>query len=209
MIENLAEQVEMECRFCVPVETGNILLTTENFYVMLSLGPICEGYTLIISKTHIESCGELNNELGKEFDAICDKVKQIFSKVYGSCIMYEHGRAGSCLQIGEGSKHCYHAHMHCIPTNVSLNEIISKDFKPLIVSSYSDFRKECQRSMQTYLFVEDKEKCVYFVDREIRRQYLRYHLANLLGKPDEWDWIKYQNWEIIDSGRNKLQSYFK
>lgn len=49
-IVDLACQLEETCRFCYPPEKERILYTTENFYVMASLGPIVEGYLLIVSK---------------------------------------------------------------------------------------------------------------------------------------------------------------
>lgn len=49
-IVDLACQLEETCRFCYPPEKERILYATENFYVMASLGPIVEGYLLIVSK---------------------------------------------------------------------------------------------------------------------------------------------------------------
>lgn len=58
-IVDLACQLEETCRFCYPPEKERILYATENFYVMASLGPIVEGYLLIVSKKHIPACANI------------------------------------------------------------------------------------------------------------------------------------------------------
>ena len=52
-IEDLKFQIESGCRFCNPPEKERILMETDNFYVMVSLGPIVEGYLLIVAKKHM------------------------------------------------------------------------------------------------------------------------------------------------------------
>ena len=64
-IVDLACQLEETCRFCYPPEKERILYATENFYVMASLGPIVEGYLLIVSKKHIPAI-----TAEQEFDAL-------------------------------------------------------------------------------------------------------------------------------------------
>ncbi|MEZ5030502.1 MAG: hypothetical protein R2787_03800 [Saprospiraceae bacterium] len=204
MIKNLEEQIEAKCRFCNPPEKDRIIFESSNFYVMLSLGPIVEGYSLIVSKSHLDCSGIYNKELGEEFDRIANSLKTLMIQEYGSCLFYEHGRAGSCLQLDDGSKHCYHAHMHCIPTDIKLNEIICKDFAPKNIDSWEGFRFDYQMKFSPYLFVDDGQKTIYYVDKPIRRQYLRFHLANEIGSPELWDWVKFQGWDKITTAQTKL-----
>src|SRR5687767_6720535 len=110
----LEEQMIKECRFCNPPDKDRILYETDNFYIMLSLGPIVEGYTLLVSKQHIDSCANVPYELLSEFDMLYHKTKNILATEFGSCIAYEHGRAGTCMIPMENSKHCFHAHMHFV-----------------------------------------------------------------------------------------------
>ncbi len=66
-IIDLKQQIEKKCRFCTPSEKERILYETEHFYVMVSLGPIIEGYLLIITKKHIGACLNMPKEYLEEF----------------------------------------------------------------------------------------------------------------------------------------------
>lgn len=82
-IEDLCCQMEEICRFCLPPEKERIIYTTEHFYVMVSLGPILEGYLLIISKQHIGACLHLPLEILDEFCKLKSKIYNILTDVYG------------------------------------------------------------------------------------------------------------------------------
>jgi diadenosine tetraphosphate (Ap4A) HIT family hydrolase len=207
---DLQKDINETCRFCNPPDKERILYETENFYVMLSLGPLTEGYLLICSKKHLESCGLIDSEQGDEFDNLTKNVSKILKEVYGSCLFYEHGRVGSCLTFSESSKHCHHAHLHCVPVNVPLNKFIDEDFYTIKHDSWSDFRKSSKEYYEPYLFVHDGEMKSHFViKKDIRRQYLRHKTATLIDKSELWDWVKHQGWEKIERAKKKLAPEFK
>lgn len=209
MIDNLKSQIEEFCRFCNPPEKDRILYETSNFYVMLSLGPIVEGYLLIISKKHIECCGAIDMTLGKEFDDLAMYVKGVLQTEYGGCLFYEHGQAGSCLDpMGSDRSHCFHAHLHCIPSNIKLNLTLEAEFSPINIDTFSDFRFNYQIYPTPYFFVDDGRKNMYHINKEVRSQYLRFHLAKELGEEKLWNWVEYQGWERIKSARERLKKYF-
>ena len=196
------------CRFCDPPDKSRILLETEHFYVMLSLGPITEGYLLINSKFHYDCCGSFTGIVASEFDRVIAVVQNIQLQVYGQCILYEHGRAGSCLQFSQPSNHCFHAHMHCVPVSVNINNLIANTQYPVYAESFEDFRKIYQQSKNPYLFVCDEEMKIHFIKSDIRKQYLRYLVSSQLGKEELWDWSTYQRWEVISAAQQKLKPYF-
>lgn len=210
MIDNLETQIVEYCRFCAPPEIDRILFSSKNFYIMLSLGPISEGYLLLVSKSHLNCCASFDISINAEFDYLHNEIKRVLKIVYGNCIVFEHGRAGSCLQLLDGSKHCYHAHMHYIPVNVPLNEIVSRDFDEVTFNNLKEFREWYTQNPSAYLFVEDQNQmCCYPVVDKIRRQYLRYKTAKAIQKEELWNWIEYQGWDLIKSGKEKLQPYFE
>jgi diadenosine tetraphosphate (Ap4A) HIT family hydrolase len=196
------------CRFCHPPDKSRILFETKHFYVMLSLGPIAEGYLLINSKLHFDCCGAFLGDVAKEFDQVVTEVQKIQIQVYGECIFFEHGRAGSCLQYSEPSTHCFHAHMHCVPISVNLNDKISNTQNPIYLSSFQHFREVYQKNENPYLFVSDAEMKIHFIKADIRKQYLRYLLSTQLGSEELWDWVSYQRWDIINMAQQKLRPYF-
>lgn len=206
-IDDLSCQMEEICRFCCPPEKERILYITEHFYVMVSLGPIVEGYLLIVSKEHIGACLHLPEEYIEEFLRLKNKVKQILTDEYGGCIFYEHGKVGSCLIEGKDHIHCFHAHLHCIPALLELNEDIEKELNG---NSYESFY-DCYNGMRgkdRYLYIEDSKIMTYCPERKLRSQYLRYKLAEKAGEPERWDWVKMQNWPLIEKSIERLKPRF-
>ena len=82
MILDLNVQIENFCRFCNPPDKDRILYETENFYVMLSLGPIVEGYTLLVTKQHVGCCADIPDALMEEFIYLYNKIKNILILIF-------------------------------------------------------------------------------------------------------------------------------
>ncbi len=135
-------------------------------------------------------------------------MKDILIEVYGRCLFYEHGKIGSSLMMTDGHMHCYHAHLHCIPTDINLNDIIEKELHAKSSIDYESCYNEMQK-VDKYLYVEDDKIMTYVPDIKIRRQYLRYKLAEALDIIDRWDWVEEQNWDIIEQTIKRLKGYFK
>lgn len=206
-IANLKQQIEEGCRFCFPPERERILYETENFYVMVSLGPIVEGYLLIVSKEHIGACLHLPSSHIPEFITLKDFVKGKLCEEYGSCLFYEHGKVGTSL-IGKDHHHCFHAHMHCIPVPIQLNDVIEKEIPEGIEADSLDKMMRRANDCERYLYVEDQRCVVYTPTTHIRSQYLRYKLAHVAGLPERWDWVNNQNWPLIEKTVSRLKPRF-
>ena len=64
-------------------------------------------------------------------------------------------------------------------------------------------------AVEKYLYVEDcKGVTVYQPHETLRKQYLRYKLSESLGVNDRWDWVKEQNWPLIERTILTLKPYF-
>lgn len=208
-IKDLETQIRKGCRFCNPPETERILYETNNLYVMVSLGPIVEGYLLIVSKSHCGACLHVPEDYLDEFISLKQKVKQILIDVYGGCIFYEHGKIGTSLTMGNDHHHCFHAHLHCIPVHVRMNDSIDNEFPKISFDSFASAHQYVLRNqIERYLFIEDDTLCLYQPQSQIRSQYLRYKLSELLNVNDRWDWVNNQNWHLIEKSINRLKPYF-
>ncbi|MDE6340185.1 MAG: hypothetical protein K2K97_10440 [Muribaculaceae bacterium] len=198
-IPDLKSQIEKECRFCNPPEIERIVFQTDNFYVMVSLGPIVEGYLLIVAKEHIGACLHLPEKYWAEFIALKEKVRKILISLYGHCIFYEHGKVGTSLTMGKDHRHCFHCHLHCIPTSVKMNDIISKELSGIVFPNLNDaYQFVIEKDIERYLLIEDNDIRLYLPDAKLRSQYLRFKLAEALDILKEWDWVKNQNWQRIN-----------
>lgn len=207
-IFDLTSQIEATCRFCNPPEKERILYESDNYYIMVSLGAFVEGYLLIVTKKHVGASFNIPKEYLDEFLELKKMVSHILEEVYGYVLFYEHGKAGSSLTFENSSKHCYHTHLHCIPSNIQLNQDISKELQ---YKSYKSFEEAYEDNTNTdkYLYVEDNVVHVYKSDSTLRKQYLRYKLSTALKIENEWDWIKFQNWDNINKTITILKPYFR
>ena len=201
--------VKKECRFCYPPDTDRIIYRTNNFYVMLSLVPIVEGYLLIISNHHYECCAAIDSEIMEEFCHLVGTVKKILQYEYGCAIFYEHGRSGSSLQYSTSGRHCYHAHLHCVPTKVDLGQIVENDFHPTYIKDWNNLKSIFCEQHLPYLFIDSNDKKrLFLINRKIRSQYLRFKLAEALNKEKLSDWMKFSGWRKIYAAKKRLVGCF-
>ena len=197
------------CTFCFLSQRVNVLKETQNFYVIPSIGSIVEGYLLLNIKYHIPSFGNMDEHLLDEFLTLKDEIKNTVQHAYGrGCIFYEHGKAGTSITLQGGDKISYHAHLHCIAIDIDLLETICKDYKAIRINEWREVKRLAKKSPH-YLYYENEKDMYFFpVDIYVRKQYLRFKLAEALHIPEAADWSKVPNWENVESTVNKLSSYF-
>lgn len=196
-----------DCPFCNQpeelkinnIEIKRTIYKTKNFVVFPTLGQIVEGYLLIVPKQHYMSIAQIPNPLYPELEQVQEKVKQILTKHYSSPLFFEHGpiskreKAGCCLD---------HAHLHCVPTSVSLLEEITKNFDYKEINSFSELPTDLP-----YLFLEENNKrYLFLIDTILPHQYLRQILAVKTNNAEKWDWRTHPELEKI---QNTVKSLIK
>jgi len=211
------EEIQGKCGFCVPLEPI-VLFTGQDFYIILSLGQIVEGYLLICTKLHRSCCGDIPIEQVSEFTKLKSIIKEIFQKVYGKKpIFYEHGQTGVCMRhlIDNMQNHCYHAHLHALPCEIDIFDLIKEkvpryievlDFQNLI-----EIRNK-KLSGGAYLFYENnrEEKFIFPAENiKLPRQFLRRCVATKTGRPDLFDWEHRPGWRRLVAAYKKLRPLFQ
>jgi diadenosine tetraphosphate (Ap4A) HIT family hydrolase len=173
--------------------------------VQLSLGPIVEGYTLIVSLDHISCCAEIPEQSVDEFDALVRAVSKAQRSVYGKSVFYEHGRTGSCAADPSGEPHCYHAHLHMVPTAIPVAEHVNRELALTRFDNWDDVRSEYSDRRKPYILVQDGSDIgVSFDPKALRRQFLRSIVANATGMPELSDWMAFPGSARIATGFEKL-----
>lgn len=201
--DDLGEQ----CRFCKPPDRERIILSTPNFYVMLSLGPIVEGYSLIISRAHTDCCAAIPPAHLQEFLAILGALQTAQVTVFGTSKYYEHGRTGSCLPNARGEPHCHHAHLHCVPVAFDMFSRVTQSYPLTTLPSWEELLTEYAATPQPYLLVEREGKPSFApVPDRIPRQFLRTVVADLIGEPHLSDWAAFQGWDRILLAKSRLEA---
>ena len=200
---------DRSCRFCMRPDPWRIILSTDNFYVMLSLGPIVEGYTLVVARRHIPCCGSMPRSIVGEFGHLVGVVEESLTRVYGSCIAYEHGLTGSCMKEPH-EPHCLHAHLHCVPVALDLPAYLGSFLPEKKLGNWGEFvalqhESGTEHPMRPYLLAKDGCAIhVFDAPDRLPRQYLRRLVAGSFGSPQLADWSTYPRYDIIRSGLSKV-----
>lgn len=171
---------------------NTILYESDSFVVMPTLGQFVEGWLLIVSKQHSECSRLLTLNDAEELSHLVNVVKDIVSRQYGQCIIFEHGPANN-IQISGGC--CVkHTHIHLVPC--SDHDVFTSyiTFASTINVKLSDLPMLIPDD-NGYLLISDSKPdsmyTVYRINDVIPRQFLRQVLAATCNCQAFWDWRCY------------------
>jgi diadenosine tetraphosphate (Ap4A) HIT family hydrolase len=171
--------------------------------VVAALGALTEGHLLLFTKQHYSSLAHLPQPLYNQLEKNLAFLRPYVQKKYKIApIFFEHGpsedeREGSCIM---------HAHLHCLPTTVLFTREVASQYptKPVKkLEELADFKS----TKHGYLFFENQigQRYVVIPKKPFPSQYMRQVIAKGMGKPDEWDWALYPNYDIMKKTVKKLQ----
>lgn len=159
------------------------LLETASFVVIADIGPIVEGYCLIVSRSCVPAIAHLPREELAELAILVDCLQEAMQEVFGESILFEHGaatftrNAGACIE---------HAHLHVVPTSIDLApQLTDMRFEQQDNSLWID-QLEANAG---YLYYENQraEKYLALVDR-CAQQYFRRKLSQAVEPATPWNW---------------------
>lgn len=179
------------------------------FFVMLGIGPIVEGYSLIATRAHIPSMLDLSAEEAENLNEFTQTVRERLRPHYGPIIITEHGRVPICeyLDSSGHEAHCFHAHRLVFPISMDLTDQL-KDYG-LAVQEFRSFIEAWQTSawkVGEYLYYErpDGSCLVAATPSRLPRQFFRYHVASIVGRPEFESWRKFPRLEVVDAAMCRL-----
>lgn len=181
--------------------SSQIILETNSFIVIPDIGPIVEGYCLIISKRHIPAISHLDHEELYELARLHDCVTTVLAHIYGAPIIYEHGElsfsknAGACID---------HAHLHIVPTTFDLVSACTEiNFIKMGATGLWDHL----HSDSGYLYYEDQSGEAYYAwVNHCKQQLFRRMLAKATRSDLPWNWRDYIRYADILDTRIKIQN---
>jgi len=183
-----------------------ILVRKNGVISLVGVGPLSEGYTLILPTDHYYSVGSLPDSLLKEVLEQKEKIVGAIRSKFGSVICYEHGavsaehRGGACID---------HAHLNIIPGCIGFRDLIARDYEEVPINGLRDLSRFSSQQLP-YLYVEDVNglQYAYKIPYQIPSQYLRQVWARALKRSEEWDWALYGNYELMHETYNLLKDVF-
>lgn len=169
-----------------------VLMETEHFVVVPTVGALVEGWLLVITKGRFLCMGELPQTHWPELQALTSDVTALLKNVYGSAVVFEHGPAATRQAIGCGVDH---AHLHILPVEFDLIHSAERvqpcklDWEdvPSVRESIRIYREG-----RPYLYIEQplgRGRITYA--EAAPSQFFRRVIAEHLGIPSKYDWRSY------------------
>lgn len=174
----------------LPDETyrRRVMLESENFAVIPSLGPLTPGHSLLCSKTHASSFAALPPALQAELSQIKLELRRRLRAIYGGvAVIFEHGMAGDAARIP-----CTvdHAHLHFVPVAVSLeSELLRLQPWRMFDGSLAALARETHG--EEYLLLESEDGISRVASQGAQgfeSQFMRRAIAVLVGSAQAWNW---------------------
>lgn len=205
------EQTTSSCFFCDP-DRSRVLYDSKHFYVILGLGPIIEGYVLLVAKQHIRSMLDLPIEMRQTYESEKNHLKRIVAQAYGPTIITEHGRIQACFAEDEEVRdnHCFHAHQLFFPITADLRALSKEGPFTKVFEGNSLFDLSVSLlEDEEYLLFEDINGVVtiHTVRGKCPRQFMRYLVARSIGKPELSNWATYPEWDKITRAKSHYQTF--
>lgn len=197
------------CFLCEPAP-DLVYSVSENFFAMLGLGPISEGYSLIAAREHVTSMLDLPTAQRSELVEFTRQVRGRLGALYGPIAITEHGRVPPCLDrhVRAHEAHCLHAHRLVFPNASVLDLTLAPHgFKVQTYGSFieaaADFRDTGQ-----YLYTEGPDGGCQLasVCGPFPRQFFRRLVARAAHVPELSDWQAHPRLELIAEAHKRLAS---
>lgn len=170
---------------------SRVLLETDNWYVIPSLGSLTVGYVLLVTKQHYLSLANIGHELFTEMLDLKKNVEDIlYDKLGMRCIAFEHGTVNA---DSKGANSVDHVHVHILPFSQPVWQDIALDIPQMhfdVVNSYQDLYSGWEEVLpNSYLLFQDLDQKIYYVSdaSNMPSQLFRKCLAPYVGA-DHWDW---------------------
>lgn len=171
---------------------------------MLSLGPIVEGYTLLLARQHISCCAAIEPAVLPEFLILLKAIEQAQVEIYGSTTFFEHGRTGSCLPTAEGEDHCLHAHLHVVPTSYRVDLDIRDEYGGRVLRDWDEVLASYVCTPTPYLLADNGHSGIRVANvNTVPKQYLRTCLATGVGDPDLADYVAFRGQGLIQQAKDR------
>lgn len=200
-----------DCFLCNP-DTGLLYLTIGDCFALVGLGPLVSGYSVVSTRSHVRSAADLEPGKRKEFTEFSQSIRIELARMFGSCIIAEHGRMPVCFrQTGLSEPHCYHAHFLLFPGVPSVDGLAVPYFRSIQV--YSDLKGALDRALELegeyYLLSSAPDRFLVMEDpvRHVR-QFSRALVAAAVGKPHLADWQEHPNLDDALANATRLKALF-
>lgn len=188
-----------------PEET--VLYRRDGIAVSGARGALVEGWLLLFPDQHAPNFAKVPaSTLGALADVL-ETVRGVYWRAYRMPLMaFEHGP----VTFGASARlTCVpHAHLHCVPFEGPLIEKLKRNFASSKVRSLRELPIVVSDDAPYIYFESDTDGAHVFRGELIPSQLMRRLIAIEIGKPDEWDWRRFPQPDVVRATANRLAAFF-
>jgi diadenosine tetraphosphate (Ap4A) HIT family hydrolase len=169
---------------------------------MPSVSPLRVGHLLVLPRTHVTSCAQVNPTLLDQLPGIVAELTARLAGAHRQMLLFEHG-VGACRDGGCGVTH---AHLHLVPvTTAELASCISRfayEAPGRTPGSLAQCLAKPSRN-DTYMLMGTCEHARLAARDHVPSQRLRRLVAGVIGSGAE-DWRQLVDWRGFEATRDLL-----
>ena len=192
--------IEGESRGCDPVSDVD-LAPSAPFALIPSLGALVRSWLLLIPRHQVLSLRDLSPPERRKAMRMAREIATSLCSPGAKCAIFEHGAVRAGSRVGCGTDQ---AHLHIVPLNFSLRGAVSADRNVQWTrSSREDDPWQDIEQTSEYLLLADHEDSLIGYPKEPCSQYFRKIIAAELGRPTEWDYRKFPQYDNVRGTLNE------
>lgn len=207
-----------DCEFCAQVHrkytiSNRILYQSDRLTAWPSLGALTPGHILILPNQHYRGCLAMEEGHRREMMQLVDACARVLDGRYTGLLVGEHGNQaaqGSGNGASEFAPTCVdHAHMHVIPVFADFHQALERYRSVLGQPDMKLTKEELQTrdlALGEYQLLGDGDDhwVLWTRPHKAGSQFIRKVGAELLGKPREYNWREFPNYQTIAETRDLL-----
>lgn len=171
----------------------NRILSSSNFAVIPSVGPLSGTHAMLVPLSHINSFAELPPNSLHEAASLLDRMQEHISKKLGEKLFFFESGAG---QLTSHSGGCItHAHIHCITESSDFFDRLSAEVSLSLTEKMNFTGADTKHG---YIWFRDSDGDCYICNRPLLpSQFLRYMYAQCTNSPNIWNWRRHTNFTEV------------
>jgi diadenosine tetraphosphate (Ap4A) HIT family hydrolase len=173
---------------------NTIILETEHFAVVPSLGSLVAGWLIIVPKFPVARIADLGCEVRDEFEALVDRCLDKVEAEFGKAFVFEHGgKEGSRISCGVDQ-----AHLHIVPLEFDLLNVAIRTTEgpSLSVDEFALPYDVC--GPNEYWYVSNQKRTVAIAAAEAESQWFRKLIAQQTGQSQKWNYNEHPFHQHVD-----------
>lgn len=176
------------------VDAGtNIILTSDDFIVIPSVGPLNDTHAMLIPKLHVNNFSELSKKQIHDGFKILQRLQNHIREKTGKNLIFFESGAGRLTSHSGGC--IIHAHIHCITESQNFENHLKEEVKLTPITKYDYSMADKKKG---YLWYQDAQELQFLCNSPLLpSQFMRFIYAKFTKESSSWNWRNNINYPCI------------